>query len=153
MFSQHTCNIMWILFNWEKELILHFTLYRNISIAKYFQMPNFPQIFTFYEVGHLRKMDGGIKCYWIPSFVCVTKTKLSTNNNQRKIFFCFFFSVSDCKISSFMKNILPHSSKIFYDTRPLRLWWGHLCEETKSKQYILFKQIIQCNADKFILSN
>ena len=91
MFSQHTCNIMWILFNWEKELILHFTLYRNISIAKYFQMPNFPQIFTFYEVGHLRKMDGGIKCYWIPSFVCVTKTKLSTNNNQRKIFFCFFF--------------------------------------------------------------
>ena len=104
---------MSILFHWEKKLILHFTSYRNISIAKYFQMPNFPQIFTFYEVGHLRKMDGGIKCYWIPSFVCVTKTKLSTNNNQRKIFFCFFFSVSDCKISSFMKNIQPIQAKYF----------------------------------------
>ena len=118
MFPQHACNLMSILLNGDKKLILHFTSYRNISIAKYFQMPNFPQIFTFYEVGHLRKMDGGIKCYWIPSFVCVTKTKLSTNNNQRKIFFCFFFSVSDCKISSFMKNIQPYSSKniLWYST-------------------------------------
>lgn len=144
---------MSILLNGEKKLILHFTLYRNISIAKYFQMPNFPQIFTFYEVGHLRKMDGGIKCYWIPSFVCVTKTKLSTNNNQRKIFFCFFFLFLIVKYPLLWKIFSPIQAKIFYDTRPLRLWWGHLCEETKSKQYSLFKQIIQCNADKFILSN
>ena len=39
------------------------TLFCSLTLQNNFLVPNFLQIFTFYEIGHLRKMNGGIKCY------------------------------------------------------------------------------------------